>query len=84
MCNQLVYPKERSKQLRLNNSVMHRNEKKKQNSKFYKSSKLLDWLARENRGKQRLNTKKNERNIYSNHQKSIDDVLNVINDIMAI
>jgi len=84
MCNQLVYPKERSKQLRLNNSVMHRNEKKKQNSKFYMSSKLLDWLARENRGKQRLNTKKNERNIYSNHQKSIDDVLNVINDIMAI
>jgi len=63
---------------------MHRNEKKKQNSKFYMSSKLLDWLARENRGKQRLNTKKNERNIYSNHQKSIDDVLNVINDIMAI
>lgn len=84
MCNQLVYPKERSKQLRLNNSVTHRNEKKKQNSKFYMSSKLLDWLARENRGKQRLNTKKNERNIYSNHQKSIDDVLNVINDIMAI
>lgn len=29
MCNQLVYPKERSKQLRLNNSVTHRNEKKK-------------------------------------------------------